>query len=242
MIVLGTLGAREQRRLRRGRPSPVREAREPEPVPTARATLVRATPFGSQEEAVAWLARLRKDRDALDAEVEGALLELNAVLRAHRAAAADPYARDVTRAQANVVRVGYGSGEQVADGHFEAAYAVPPPRRGHVKRSVALQPQERLAGILGGSSQVRVAEELVLRARADLDAGRTREAALQARIALEALAAELGEETAARLERHRGAVAAAANAALREELDPDLVTGLVDAVDQMRRELLRAAR
>ena len=36
-------------------------------------------------------------------------------------------------------------------------------------------------------------EELVLRARADLDAGRVREAALQARMALESLLAELPE-------------------------------------------------
>ena len=36
-------------------------------------------------------------------------------------------------------------------------------------------------------------EELVLRARADLDAGRFREAALQARVALESLLAEMPE-------------------------------------------------
>ena len=53
-------------------------------------------------------------------------------------------------------------------------------------------PEERFAALLGGRESPLAAEELVLRARADLDAGRPREAALQARVALEALLAELG--------------------------------------------------
>ena len=54
-------------------------------------------------------------------------------------------------------------------------------------------PDERFAALLGGREEPLLAEELVLRARADLNAGREREAALEARIALEALLAELGE-------------------------------------------------
>ena len=50
-------------------------------------------------------------------------------------------------------------------------------------------PEERFAALLGGREEVLPAEELVLRARADLNAGRLREAALQARVALEALLA-----------------------------------------------------
>ena len=53
-------------------------------------------------------------------------------------------------------------------------------------------PEERFAALVGGHGSPLAADELVLRARADLDAGRTREAALQARVALEALLAELG--------------------------------------------------
>ena len=52
-------------------------------------------------------------------------------------------------------------------------------------------PEERYAAILGGRDRGLAGEELVLRARMDLDAGRVREAALQARVALEALLAEL---------------------------------------------------
>ena len=54
-------------------------------------------------------------------------------------------------------------------------------------------PEERFAALLGGREQVLACEELVLRARADLDAGREREAALQARVALESLLAEMPE-------------------------------------------------
>ena len=58
-------------------------------------------------------------------------------------------------------------------------------------------PEERFAALLGGREQALACEELVLRARADLDAGREREAALEARVALEALLAELPGQAAA---------------------------------------------
>jgi hypothetical protein len=173
--------------------------------------------------------------EAREALVEAALVELNALLRAHRAAAADPYAREIARWHANVVRIGYGTGEQVADGRFDQAYEVPEPTRR--ASSEGLAPQERLAAILSGSDRVLVAEELVLRARLDLEAGRPREAALQARVALEALLAELPE--ASGLAAHREALGAAANAAL--EGDPP-VDGVADAVKDMRAALARNAR
>ena len=92
------------------------------------------------------------------------------MLRSHRAAAADPYARDVRADHALVVRLGYGEGEQVADGRFGRAVELPrePPKR---KRGEALAPQERLAAVLGGRDSLLVGEELLLRARLDLDAG-----------------------------------------------------------------------
>ena len=60
--------------------------------------------------------------------------------------------------------------------------------RAAVKRSMEA-PEERFAALLGGREEVQPAEELVLRARADLNAGRLAEAALQARVAIEALLA-----------------------------------------------------
>jgi hypothetical protein len=83
-----------------------------------------------------------------------------------------------------------------------------------------------------------VAEELVLRARVDLDAGRPREAALQARIALEAILAA-GYEAGGELSTHRRAVGDAANAALHGDLDAELTEAVTTAVEDMRRALRR---
>jgi hypothetical protein len=81
---------------------------------------------------------------------------------------------------------------------------------------------------------VLAAEELVLRARSDLDAGRDREAALQARVAIEALIAETGTDT---LEAERAAVIAAAASALAG----DAPEGVEEAVAAME-ALLRRRR
>jgi hypothetical protein len=230
--VLRTLGARERRMIGGRRPQAVWEAGEAEAVPTVRATLIGVGPL---EDGDAWLDALRGDSRGRETLVSEALSELNALLRAHRAAAADPYAHEIARWHANVVRIGYGSGEKVADGRFDAAYVVPEPAaRG---RADGLAPQERLAAILSGSDHLLAAEELVLRARLDLDSGRPREAALQARIALEALLAELPEASA--LASYREAVGAAANAALAG--DPP-IEGVTDAVEAMRAALAHHAR
>ena len=83
-----------------------------------------------------------------------------------------------------------------------------------------MAPLERLAAVLSGTEEVGVAEELVLRARLDLDADRPREAALQARIALEALLVELDRRARGpSLASHRQPIGDAANAALHGELD-----------------------
>jgi hypothetical protein len=244
VIVLGTLGAAQRRFMRRGKPVSVEDASSPAAVPVARATLIHAEPLASAEEGARWLERLRRDPAALDAEVDDAARELNSVLRAHRAAAADPYVREVSRSIANVVRVGFGSGDQVADGHFAEAYELPADtdaRRGRAAEAMA--PLERLAAVLSGTEDVGVSEELVLRARLDLDAGRTREAALQARIALEALLAECAgsAEDVGALSGHRKAVGDAANAALQGEVDDALAAAVGEAVTEMRRVLRRVS-
>ena len=234
IVALRTLGARERRLLGGRRPQAVQEAPEPEPVPTVRATLIEADPLEDPE---GWLDALRSDGDARAAYVDRGLGELNAVLRAHRAAAADPYVREVSRPHANVVRVGYGSGEKVAEGRFDAAYELPAEPRRRRARAEGLAPQERLAAVLSGTGSVLMSEELVMRARIDLDAGRPREAALQARIALEALLAELPD--AGDLASRREAVASAANAALEGDVDAEAVS---EAVRAMRSAIARHAR
>jgi len=234
--VLRTLGAPPRRLLGRRRPKSLTGAAV-EPVPTSRATIVRAKPFESAEEADAWLDATASE--SVDA-VATATRELNFVLRSHRAAAGDPYARDVRAEHALVVRLGYGEGEQVADGRFGRAVELPKEPRKR-KRGEALAPQERLAAVLGGRDSLLVGEELLLRARLDLDAGRSREAALQARIALEALLGELDDKFAAPLRPLREQVAKAANAALDGDLSADDAAAVEDAVSQMTAAARRSA-
>jgi hypothetical protein len=233
VLVLKTLGAPERRMLRGRRPRPIEEA-EPEPVPTSRATVVRAAPFGGADDAAGWLAGVD-----LDEELTAAVAILNRALQAHRLAAADPYVTDVTAERALVARVGYGSGEEVADGRFTEARELPRfgPRR--ARRSMEA-PEERFAALLSGREETLPAEELVLRARSDLTAGRLQEAALQARVAIEALLAALPDSPdAAGVSAHRDVVAAAANTALRGPLPGDEAAALEEAVAAMEKALKR---
>ncbi len=254
VIVLRTMDAPPRRALgerrRKRKPADVESAEQPAAVPVTRATLIRPEPLDSVDAGVGWLARLRADDAARDAEVTAAVRELNAVVRAHRAAAADPYAREVSAAGATVVRLGYGSGDLVADGRYAAAFELPP-SSGPSKRTEALAPQERLAAILGGSDAVLPSEELVLRARTDVEDGRAREAALQARIALEALLADTrGVEAAGtrlgelldELRDDRPVVGDAANAALEGEPSDALALAVADAVTRMDQALRHLRR
>ena len=152
------------------------------------------------------------------------------MLHAYRVAAADPYAREVARAQALAVRAGFGNGERVADGRWDRARSLPAgsgAARPLRPRIAALRPQERLAALLTGRDAVLACEDLTLRVRLDVDAARWREAALGLRAAFDAALAELDpwrevpglprrvEELRAR----RDAVHALAAAALQGGLD-----------------------
>jgi hypothetical protein len=147
------------------------------------------------------------------------------------------------------VRVGHGSGKEVAAGRFSAAREIDvragsSPRR---RRDEELRPQERLAAILGGRERVDACESLILRARADLDAARYREAALQLRVALEALLIELDgaladpghEEDMGKLRGRRGEAGDAANAALKGELDVEQERQVVELTEICERVLRR---
>ena len=131
-----------------------------------------------------------------------ALAVLNRALAAQRVAAADPLQADADPARALAARVGYGLGEQVAEGDWESARELRAPRE---RRSRALVPQQRLAALLSGRDVALACEELALRARGDLDAGRQREAAMQLHLALEAAVAELESWRARHGRAHRRA-------------------------------------
>jgi hypothetical protein len=182
VLVVSTLGAPQRRWLRGRKRRPA--SPEPAPVTTGRVTLVTAQPFYDDDAAESWL------RSAGEDEVRAAVATLNRVLHMHRAATADPHVRELRREQAVVVRVGYGEGDQVAEGRWVKAVELPtvPPRP---RRDAALRPQERLSALLGGRDAVLACEELALRARQDVDAGRRREAALQLDAALTVALPEL---------------------------------------------------
>jgi hypothetical protein len=192
------------------------------PVPVTVATIVGASPFGDADIAAAWL-----EGADLVAEAHAAAGVLNGVLHAQRLVTADPFVREVLPEQALAIRVGIGIGDEVAQGRWTEARALAPwhaevPRRAH-----ALRPHERFAALLAGRDVALAAEELTLRARLDVDRGRSREAALQLRVALEAALSELQAwshrpemaQRLAELRDERGAVAAAANRALEGGLD-----------------------
>jgi hypothetical protein len=216
VLVFATLGAPERRRLAGRRRQ--RDA-EPEPAPaavaTGRATVIDVGAPIDQAHAPAWLAGAGED------DLEAGLAVLNRALHCFRLITADPYLQPVGRAQAIVARVGFGAGEEVADGRWTAAKELIVPE-GRQRRARILAPQARLAALLGSRESALACEELALRARLDLDQGRPREAALQLLVALDAALAELAAdaragELAGRLKELRGQrepVAGAAQAAL----------------------------
>ncbi len=229
MLVISGIDA--PRRARRGNRRPRVAEPGAAPVEVTRATVVAAATLEGEAAAEAWLARAGGDDAA--ATVAGALTVLNRALHARRVAAADPYAREVVASDAVGTRVGSGTGGGVAGGLGTAARALPP-APAVIERESALRPQERVAALLTGRDVALACELLALRARADLDHGRDREAALQLEGALAAALAELAgwrdlHGMAARVEELRrladgvGAAAAAARAGALDEAGRSVV-------------------
>jgi hypothetical protein len=179
-------------RRRRRRPSPAEP--QPGPVSVTRATVIPAsTSFENQAEAARWLDETSANEETVEALTDDAVAILNRALHAQAVAAADPYGRQLTSEQAERVLLAYGSGEEAADSRFTDArqvYLTPRTASRRRQREEELRPQERVAAVLRGREQLDACETLLQRARADLDAGREREAALQLRIGLEALLTE----------------------------------------------------
>ena len=193
MLVVGGLdglamGVRRGRR-RRGRAREA-DAQAPVEVPVTRMTVIRPGPFAERSAAEAWLRETVADSDRRDELVGEAIAIVNRTLHAHRLATLDAHAGGATAAMALAVRVGFGTGDALADGRWDEAMEVPT-ADGRRTRTEALRPQERLAAALAGRGPADACETLVLRARADLDDGRVRECALQLRVGLEALLAEV---------------------------------------------------
>jgi hypothetical protein len=216
VVVLDTVGA-TRRRGRLGTRHP-QATPDPATVPTARATVIDPVSVSAERQARAWLAQVDAEREA-----RAAAATLNRVLFAHRIATADPHVRELSPAQALVVRAGWGEGEQVAYGQWLHARELPWSERRTRRRAAVLRPQERFAALLGAREEALLCEELVLRARLDLDQGRLAHAALELEQAYGAALAELPREERpdlaeriAELEQLRPGVIAAARAAAAE--------------------------
>ena len=179
VLVLETLGSVPRRRRNRKAPP----GAPPAEVPVSRATLVGAEPLA--EDPARWLRSVDAGQEAL-----AGLAQVNRALQLFRIAAASPGCRPITLDDALTVRVGYGAGEQVSSGRWSDAVDVGQGRERRRRRRM-LQPDSRFAALLGGHDVPLATEELALRARSDVDAGRWREAAFQLEAAFGAAPEEL---------------------------------------------------
>jgi len=249
VLVLQQLGAPPLGRRRRR----VRGSAEPEPAPLtlSRVTAIRAfAPFESEEEATRWLDEVCEAEDTVDVLLSEGIVLLNRALHAQAVAAADPASRRALAPEgAERVLIGFGSGEETASGRFRDARQVDSSPRGSRRRQREqdLHPQERVAAVLRGREQLDACETLLLRARADLDANRPREAALQLRVGLEALLLELKgaladaghESDMGTLQERKSEVGAAANAALEGELSEEQQVQVKELLEVCERVLRR---
>ena len=194
-----------------------------------------AEPFAEAAAAQRWL------NGAGEEALAGDLAVLNEALHAFRLAAADPHVHTVGRSHLLVARIGYGEGEDVADGRWREArdLTAPPGRR---RRRMLLEPQARFAAVLSRREQLLACEELALRARLDLDESRPREAALQLLVALDAALVELAGDgeiagRVAELRERREAVAALAQAAIAGELGDEEQRGVAATLARLEAAL-----
>jgi hypothetical protein len=234
---------RRRRRPRRADPAAARN-----PLPVTLATVIRAfEPFADENEAGRWLEEATDVEETADVLVEEGAVLLNRALHAQGVAAGDRGIAELSPARAVAVRIGYGSGDDVVEGRFSEAREIDPAGGKRRRRREDLRPIEVVAAVLGGRERIDACETLIPRARADLDAGRLREAALQLRVGLEALLVELRGtledpghvEDMALLEERRGEAGDAANAALRGELDAEAAANVGELVEVSERVLRR---
>jgi len=251
VLVIETLGAPAPPRRRRRRPREANPDQAPSTLPMARVTVVLAShPYGDEAAADSWLESVADDEAVLDELATNATETLNRALHVHAVVSENSHAQELSPSRATTTRIGFGSGKQVASGEWATALDIDPIRsRGSSRhrRTEELRPQERTAAILGGREQLDACETLLLRARADLDAGRTREAALQLRVGLDALLVELQDrvddpahdQDMASLEQRRQEMPDYASAAIQGTLDATQLTAVVDALQLCERVLRR---
>jgi hypothetical protein len=184
LIVQELEAPRPQRRGRR-RARPI-EPSEPEQVPVTRVT-VTGVSFEDASAGSGWLNETLRSRERGSQELRDATRVINRALNALRAEARDPLVQEVGVTKALAIRMGHGTGDELAEGRWTEASEVPQQRR---NRLDDVDPQSRVAAVLAGRDEVHPAETLMQRARLDAQQGRDAEA----RYGLQAARAALREE------------------------------------------------
>jgi len=182
VMIIQELGAERPQRRGRRRPRSV-EPGDPAPVSVTVVT-VTGQQLADEAEGAGWLKAVTRDRSRGADEVRTATRILNQALSALRAGAGDPLVHEIGASRALAVRIGHGSGDELADGRWTEASEVPRPRRGRLDD---VDPQSRVAAVLAGRDEVHPAETLMLRARLDAEQGRLGEAKYGLRAARAAL-------------------------------------------------------
>lgn len=251
VLVMQRIGAPRAAGKRRRRGRAVEAEGEPQALALTRVTAIRAfAPFEDPGEAARWLDEACEAEDTVEVLVAEALALLNRALHAQAVATANPHSQvELDSGEAERVLIGFGSGDEVADSLFTEAREVDTDTRSsrRRRREEELRPQERVAAVLRGREQLDTCETLLLRARADLNANRNREAALQLRVGLEALLVELKnaladpdhEKDMATLSERRTEAGEAANAALQGELSAEQRTQAEELLKLSERVLRR---
>jgi len=214
----------------------------------SRVTVIDTRPKDA-ERANAWLSEAEDGRAS--ETVREAIAVVNRVLRAQRAAAVDPSVHDVRAEQTVRIMVGYGSPDAVSTGQASKTAELPrgveldAVRRAARLRTEGLDPSTRFARLLSGGDYPLMCEELLLRARSDLDNGRHGAATLMTHLALEAVSAELSDDPDVsrddleQIASWRDTVGAAAEPALEDTVPGDVLVGLGGALDDVEQLLRR---
>lgn len=204
-----TAAAPVQSRFLRTRSKKVAADDMPRDVPLSLVTVIRGTQMLPDASAAgAFLAELRGADAEREQWADAGLATVNVAVEAYRAAAADPYVIEVTRGDARVARIGWGSAEELSRGAWSEAVTVPPPPPPRLSRGIKLMPVQGAAAVLAGQSGVLESETLLLRVLLDLRHGRPRAAALGLEAAWALLRAELADAVvagSARVQQERAA-------------------------------------
>jgi hypothetical protein len=154
---------------------------------------VTGVPFEDAESGSAWLKEVLRQRERGAQELRDATRIVNRALNALRAEARDPLVQEIGATKSLAVRLGHGTGDELAEGRWTEATQMPPPRHGRLDD---VDPQSRVAAVLAGRDEVHPAETLMQRARLDAQQGRDAEA----RYGLQAARGALREEPGPRRE------------------------------------------